>query len=304
ERNSLARNLPTDVEMINRGYQAGAEVGLAWKRDDSLQVLTGLNYEFSHADPYLFEEVATGNPTASSPWRDSHSVSDYSLFAQALYNHDTPHQWTFGGRFNHNEDSKGVFSPRVGYVWAVNPTTTFKALYAQAFRNPDFFEKQVNTPGVLIGDDKLEHEKVQSLDLALELIPEDSNLKHVANVFYLVASDIISRAATATPGEFQYKNGSDNHFWGLEYSLKTGMVNHRSWFLSYSYKEGHDDTNDVALKYLAKHSGSAGLTWQVGSQLAASPNMIYVGRREDVGDFALFNLTLSYAINKDWSASL
>lgn len=301
ERESPA--LPVGVFMNPRGYQAAADFSLSHQFHDNLGLLGGVTYEYSYTDPYWFTNAVTGAHTSLSAYTNSYHNNDTSLFFQVLWNHQTAHQWTFGGRFNSNSDTGSIFAPRLGYVWAINETTTFKALLAEAFRNPDFFEKRVNTPTVLFGDKDLKRENVDALDLAIEKVVDDRQ-KHTVNAFYLDANDAITRTPTGSGSEGRYTNDAHQHLYGLEYAFEHQFENKSSGFLSYRFNEGQDALTDTGLKYVAKHAGSVGLVWRASERLQITPTALWVDERGNTASFGVVNLTVNYQIAEQWSLSL
>jgi iron complex outermembrane receptor protein len=298
----------SDVTLNPSGSLFGAELSLAYTSGDWGSLLGGVVYEKRDADPYLFRFADDGSVHPFTAFAHSPSADDISVFGQGLFELGQRLEAVVGFRFNDDSDAGSSFVPRLGLVYELSENTFLKALYAEAYRTPDFFEKEVETYNVLYGDAALEPERTRNFDLAIDTaLGASYNLR--VNAFYLTTSDLIVRVPTDDPetmGENAavYTNGGGENIWGLEAALMAQPSDKMSLFVNYSWREGEDKDSGADSIYIANHTVSTGLVWKPLRKLHLKPNLQYAGERGAVDDYTLVNLVVSVPLTNSLSLEL
>jgi len=280
----------------------------------------GILYEYQHSDPYYFYKYETGEiDKTSSAYLNEYSTSDLAAYLQLETKIAQKLGLIAGLRLNNNKDYGTKITPRAGAVYNFSSRFSLKALYGQAFRNPNFFEKYVATVNVLFGDDKLNPEKIDTFDLGMDWLLDKNNSLRV-NYFYLSTNDLITRSKVIPAGEKgntkntpQYGNSLGQKISGLEAELKGRILTRIDYFLNvssiFSAKEKKDDSDVL---FVPKFLSNGGFNIKFG-KFTVSPYFQYVsakkgklanGTEVEVASYLLLNLNLLYEINKNLSLQL
>lgn len=308
-------NAETSLDM--EGDLFGAEAQISYKMAKWMTLLGGFSYEWSRSEPYLFIFEDDGSTHPFSPYIESHDTSDLSFFLQDIITFGERSNIIVGLRYNNNSDSGESFVPRLGVVYNLGENTFLKALYAEAYRSPDFFEKYVETYNVLYGDVELEPEKIRSFDVAL-----DMTLKKKANInvdlFYLETDNIVTRVPTTDPdttgtNAAEYTNLGGEKIYGLETSMMVRFNPETTIFFTYSYREGKNIETDEDLDFIANHTANGGVNWRAMKWLSINPNVQYVSERgyddfenalEKTDPYTLVNLVLTIPFSYQFELDL
>lgn len=204
-----------------------------------------------------------------------------------------------GLRYDHYSDFGSALSPRIAGVYGYSEESVFKAMYGRAFRAPSFIEMTADIPGLSIGDDQLEAEYVDTLELAY--IHKQGLDKVFRTNFYLSKfSDIIYRNGTTRV----YEQIGDSEIYGLEAEYKGRIDQNNRFALNGSYMIHGDEAGkpipDVADRILN------GWFFHDRGALTSATQIQYVGeRRRAAGDtrealeaYHLLNQTFSYRFSK------
>lgn len=210
-----------DTTAVSDSQMLGTELQYSVPIGDKINVITGLVYEDSSADPYLFIFNTDGVVSPFSAFLDSYDTQDLSLYAQGFFKPNERLTLIAGARYNDNSDAEDTkVVPRMGAVFKLGKDAYLKLLYGEAYRNPDFFEKHVATNGVLWGDPNLGRELIATFDLGLDIHFKERYALRV-NAFQLDTEDLISRrGAINNPNGAEYYNSEGEEVQGLELELK------------------------------------------------------------------------------------
>jgi len=298
----------SDTILDSSGSLFGADLSLAYSSGTWGSLLGGVVYEQRDADPYLFRFADDGSIHPHTAFAHSPSAHDISVFGQGLFDLTDRLNAVVGFRFNDDSDTGSSFVPRLGLVLELAEDVFLKALYAEAYRTPDFFEKEVETYNVLYGSETLEPERIRNFDVAVDTaLGERYNLR--VNAFYLTTSDLIVRVPTndpdtTGPNASVYTNGGGDKIWGLEAALMAQPTAGLTFFTNYSWRDGEDRESGEELIYIANHTVSLGLSWRAIRRLHVKPNLQYAAERGEVDDYTLVNLVVSVPFSPGFSLEL
>lgn len=294
----------------NKNRKMGADLQLAWMPVDSWRLVGGLYYEKQHTDPYLWKSAITGEFTAfqTSAYLDSHDADDQGGYLQADGRLHEKLGVVAGVRVNRNSIYGTKATPSLGLVFNPTGDVAIKLLYGQAFRNPNFFEKYVATFNVLYGDENLQPEKINSLEVGMDWFVTSSNNLRV-NLFSTSSSDLIARV-NIPPGPLgntavapQYANADGQKIQGLEIENKGSISRSLSYFLNASFLKGSEKRDDTDIQYIPKILANAGVTAHFGAPWTVATYFQYVGSKEGklntgapntVGGYSLVHVNLEY----------
>ncbi len=298
----------SDAILDSGGSLLAVEANMSYTMSERNSILGGVEYQLRQSDPYYFRFADDGSIHPQRAWLHSPSAHDYSVFAQGLFGLTDRADVVVGFRFNDDVDAGSSFLPRLGLVYRLGADTYLKALYAEAYRTPDFFEKEVETFDVLYGDPNLEPERTRNFDLAVDtVLGTKYNLQ--VNAFFLRTSDLIVRVPTSTPDEqgpnaSVYANGGGDEIWGVETSLVAQPAKPVKLFANYSYRDGEGRETGEENRYIGNHTFNLGLAWKLARFLNLSPSVQYVGEQGDVDGYVLLNTVLSFELARSLSLAV
>ncbi len=123
-----------------------------------------------------------------------------------------------GVRYDHYESFGGTVNPRVALIYNYEKTT-FKALYGQAFRAPNAYERFYSGTG-LNANPSLDAEAIKTYELAVDHTLTDHIRATVAGYFYTI-DDLVSLGDDpSAPGSLTYSNAGKTESMGLELQLE------------------------------------------------------------------------------------
>ena len=153
-------------------------------------------------------------------------------------------EWIFtaGLRYDHYSDFGKTINPRLALVWSPPMPLTTKLLYGRAFRAPSLTEMYIKNNPVLEGDDGLDAEVIDTLELAFEFFPL-LELNSRLSLFYYDMDDTIGVVPSPTPGiQTKYENTDGQRAYGFEFEVEWDVTNHLE--LSSSFAWQHAERKD------------------------------------------------------------
>jgi iron complex outermembrane receptor protein len=213
-----------------------------------------------------------------------------------------------GLRYDRYSTFGGSTNPRAALIYNPFEKTTFKLLYGQAFRAPNFYELYYHAPGNE-ANPSLGPERVKSTELVWEQYFQN-RFRLILTGFYYPIRDLISAESGVEAGDIQYQNahavdlrGFNLSFrrrspWGLE------VGGNYSFQVARNQDAAHFSVNSPA------HLGRAFVsTPLIRHELFASFDLQYVGSRQTLTDqrvaaYVVSNLTvLSRSLGEKWDVS-
>ena len=125
---------------------------------------------------------------------------------------------TIGVREDRNNVTGSKASPRTALIWQATPTTTLKALYGDAHRAPNAYERDYGDAHSQISNPNLQGETIDALELvADQRIGRDLALR--ASLYSWTIRDLITQFYDPTSGiPPQYQQGTEAKAHGVELS--------------------------------------------------------------------------------------
>ena len=217
---------------------------------------------------------------------------------------------TAGVRYDEYSDFGGTVNPRAALVWETTDELITKLLYGQAFRAPAFSEQYVKNNPVGVGNDNLDPETIETLELAFEYQPrKDVRLK--LNLFHYVAEDLIALTGTTLPQ--QYNNYAEQEGDGFEIELDWQPYEQLILRANFAYQQsenetiGHDVHDAPEMQFYLNPHWDFLADWSLDAQYfwIGERNRAEGDPREEIEDYNLVNLTLRRKnIEKHWDIAV
>jgi outer membrane receptor for ferrienterochelin and colicins len=299
-------------------FKTGVEVQGFYDFSEETHLIVGALYEYQDTTPYLNTIYNTDiiSPFKSSPFQDGHTSYDISSYLQI----DTK-LWKklglVGGiRYIKNKNYGSKFAPRGGIVYNASKELSFKLLYGNAFRNPSILEKYIDAPNIIYGNEDLNPEEINTLDIGFDLLVDKNNSLRV-NYFHTSTNDLVTRYLIVPAGEREntvdtpmYGNSAGERFNGVEVEWKGSLKKQFLYFLNFSYAEGEGKLECSKVEFIPNWQASCGLTWKSPGKLSkfsVSTYMKYTGKRDghlvngdytETDAFLLWNMNLKLNLSK------
>ena len=198
------------------------------------------------------------------------TINENSLHSQLYYNGEK-HRWVVGGRLVDNSLFGSDYSSRASYVYMFNNKNSLKLIAGQSFRSPSLFELYGQIGCCILGQELLQPEKADSVELAYlsawdnwflqsSIYWAEYRNKIVRGVEY----DFVLPNGEVLDNVNRYRNGNDFESTGLEVELK---YNSHNWsgFANFTYVDGNkgdkfEDEDHYNFKYVPNLMISAGLS--------------------------------------------
>jgi outer membrane receptor protein involved in Fe transport len=272
-------------------YDGGDKVGLDVHGRFDLwghtSVIAGVMHEREHSGtaPFISDTTGAIVPTAGS-WLARHDSDDTAVYVQIDTQLGSKVGVVGGLRYNENSEYGGHLSPRLGVVVAATDALSFKILYGNAFRNPNFFEKYVETVNVLWGDPNLKPEQIDTIDVGLDYML--SPLHNVRlNYFYIETDDIIARSRLIPAGQGgntkptpQYGNADGQKISGIEAEWRGWLTEHVFHFINVSFVKGEERSSGADVAFVPRYLANLGLAWKPSPRVSVAYYLHHVGEKK------------------------
>lgn len=210
---------------------------------------------------------------------------------------------TAGVRYDHYSDFGDTVNPRLALVWETAYNLTSKLLYGRAFRAPAFDELYIQNNPSIRGNELLDPEIVDTLELAFDYRPV-SDIVTKLNLFLYQAKDVIEFVGTDQGAARLAENAKDQEGRGFELEAKWEVTRKIDIFGSISFQESEDEGVDSwvpdAPRLRVYGAANWALTdawnWQLNVNHVADRKRAVLDSREPVDDYTLFGTSISYSI--------
>ena len=266
-----------------------------YENSDSSNVL-GISYEDSNARRYKTEK------NAYDIGLNNEKTKNYSIYDNGNYALNDEWSFVYGGRYffseYYDETQKDDihndnFSFRTGVIYNIQNNMSIKALYAQAYRVPSYFEKEVNSASVK-GNPNLSPEESESYDLIL--VHQLSNFNYTVDLFYTKIKDKISRVDIGG-GIQQNQNAGNVDFYGLELNTKFKLDNGLWGFAGYSYTQSTNEDDPSIEKFVYDNMFTAAISKKAFSNFKFNSAVKYLDSWGAASSYVLMNLSVDYELN-------
>jgi outer membrane receptor for ferrienterochelin and colicins len=239
---------------------------------------------------------------------DSRSSNIFSLFVQDEIHIRKNLVLNVGLRFDHYDTFGGTTNPRAALIYTPWARTTFKFLYGQSFRAPNFFELYYAAPGNE-ANPSLRPETVKTMELVWEQYFAN-HFRMTASAFYYPIHSLITEQLDPITGNAVFENAGSLYLRGLDFELDRRLPAGLEGTISYSFQDVTNPGAVLPLTNSPRHLVQASLIVPVIKQkLFASMDLQYVSKRADLtGNYAAAyvvpNVTLfSRNLRKGWDIS-
>jgi iron complex outermembrane receptor protein len=230
-------------------------------------------------------------------------------------------EWTFakgweltaGVRYDSYSDFGSEVSPRLALVWQTTDALTTKLLYGHAFRPPSSGEQHLQNNPVTLGNEGLDPETIDSLELAFDYRPVKS-LRLGLNLFvYEIEGliDYVSDPAPATTKTAQNAKDQEGHGFELEADWKVTDTLRLRGNVAWQHSEDKDTGEIVpdapGLQFYANAHWKFAPDWSLDGQYfwVGDRHRADGDTRSDIADYDIVNLTLRRKnIMKHWDFAL
>ena len=289
---------------LTRGKWAGTEISLSRKVLEKHRFSAGAefrrnflqeqgNYDLS---PFVQYSKSRNNSSIVSVYSQGEIVLTGNVRLNLGLHYD--HYSTFGGTLN----------PRAALLYSPLAKTTFKFLYAQAFRPPNDYELYYSGPTNL-ANPGLQPETARTMGVVLEQYVSRGTRLMVAGYYYPLRQ-LISEQTDGASGKLIFQNSSAVDMRGLEFELARTWTRGVETSAQYSFQDPKNQSWPPALYSVPKHLGGLKVSVPLlGKKLFASTDMDFVSRRRTLAGnyvpaYFLPNFTLfSRNVKQHWKVS-
>jgi iron complex outermembrane receptor protein len=201
-------------------------------------------------------------------------------------------------------------NPRAALVWETTDELITKLLYGHAFRAPAFGEQYVKNNPVGVGNENLDPETIETVELAFEYQPrKDVRLK--LNLFHYETEGLIALTGTTLPQ--QYNNYAEQEGDGFEIELDWQPYEQLILRANFAYQQsenktiGHDVHDAPEMQFYLNPHWDFLTDWSLDGQYfwIGERNRAEGDSREEIDDYHLVNLTLRRTnIAQNWDVAV
>ncbi len=230
-----------------------------------------------------------------SPLLSNKERKKSSLYLEDLYNLSESTSLQFGAKFDHYNDVKDQFNPRLAIVHRYDDKNIYKLMYTTSYREPSWREQYLVGAHYFNATGDIKPESVDAYEASyIHKLSISESIKF--NAFYLENKDQIhAQNSTRT-----FENSGDNELYGFEAELKLQPTSNDQFYINYSYVDGSNTSDTFA--NTAQNMVKAYYVHQLGHNIYASAVGKFVGdkkrlegdSREDVKAYTVVDVTLGY----------
>jgi outer membrane receptor for ferrienterochelin and colicins len=201
---------------------------------------------------------------------------------------------TAGLRFDRYAETFGsTLNPRMGLIYSPSPTATVKALYGQAFRAPNPFERFYNTEQV--NQPELSPETIKTYELVYEQY-FGHRYRVGASAYYYDVNELITQTQTEL-GDTYFANLDEVRATGIELEAEGRFDSGVRLSASYTLQKSEDQVSGLELSSSPRHLAKLHFSVPTYRELLASLELQYNGASRTIrgaraDDFLVANLTL------------
>ena len=277
------------------------ELGSVYKGLDKhlIRFSAGLRYEevfVDHHSNYGFGILGGNNlPTVSSPMQVVDGKLTDVTGTQFAFLKDTNRtigsfmlqdEWqiaddwhlTAGVRYDYYSDFGSTINPRLALVWDINEQLTSKFLYGKAFRAPSFLEMKTQNNPVLLGNDMLKPETINTVEWVFDYRPF-SSLRTALNLYYYHLDDLVTTPFISTQSIAQYKNLGNQDGYGTELELHWQLSEEWDLAGNYAWQYARNDQTKMRVSGVPEHHVYFASTWQFMPQWHFQSQLNWIGGR-------------------------
>ncbi len=274
------------------GDWAGIEGNYSWDFGSGNRLTFGGMYQRQYLKTFLAYYDQYGSQTYALP-EESFYSSFWALYFQQELKLRHNLNLTLGSHYDDYPLLTGVINPRIAFVYKPFGQSTFKILYGTAFRAPSIYEKYYTDELTMVGNDKLDPEKVETIEGIWEQWLGNKVFTSIS-FYHNSITNLITQVSNAD-GMLQYQNSSAIISRGLELALNWKLTNRWEGFFNFVLEESKDKNTGEKLINVPSKMGNIGVVIPLyGEKLRVSLKENYSdkrkGKREDI-EIKPFSLT-------------
>lgn len=207
-------------------------------------------------------------------------------------------QLTTGVRYDNYSDFGGTINPRIALVWDVNEQLTSKLLYGKAFRAPNFSEQGTQNNPVLLGNQELKPETINTVELAFDYRPF-SSLRTAINLYYYQIDNLITAVPDASGTLSTFRNNGGQNGYGTELEWNWQLAEKLGVTGNYAWQNAQSENTHSRVAGVPEHHVYVALQWRLFPQWQLQPQLNWIGGRLDpldpgrsLDDYETIDLTL------------
>jgi outer membrane receptor for ferrienterochelin and colicins len=239
---------------------------------------------------------------------DRRTSTIFSLYAQDEIHLRKNLVLNLGLRYDHYSTFGGTTNPRAALIYTPWEKTSFKFLYGQSFRAPNFFELYYAAPGNE-ANPSLRPETVKTTELVWEQYFAN-HFQMTTSAFYYPIHSLITEQLDHVTGNAVFTNAQSLNMRGLDFALSRKLPAGLEATVSYSYQDVTNPSTQTPVTNSPKHILQAGLVVPLIKQrVLASMDLQYLSKRATlsggyVGAYVLPNFTLlTRKVLRGWEVS-
>ncbi len=288
------------------GIRYDGELNLNYMPNEDIFLVSGIQYEFIKGNYYNIHNMDTGDIILYGIGDKEVSDSNISGYLQGDFSFGKI-GFVGGVRVVNNKDYGNFINPRAGIVFKASKKVFLKALYGNAFRAPNLFEKYANF-STTKGNTDLDPEKISTMDLGVDILTRNVNIR--LNYYYANAKDLIGRSLDPELNITKYFNLGESTYTGAEFEIRGKLVEKTTFFLNGSYIKG-EDTEGNDIPYIPDYLSNGGITYN-GRKILASFYYNYISPTTnptlngdvDIDSTFILNTKLGFKISEKLTFSL
>ncbi|HEX9911917.1 MAG TPA: TonB-dependent receptor [candidate division Zixibacteria bacterium] len=277
------------------GDWVGIEGNYSWDFGSGNRLTFGGMYQRQYLKTFLVYYDQYGSQTYALP-EESFYSSFWALYFQQEFKLRHNLNLTLGSHYDDYPLLTGVINPRIAFVYKPFGQSTFKILYGTAFRAPSIYEKYYTDEMTMVGNDKLDPEKVETIEGIWEQWLGNKAFTRIS-FYHNSITDLITQVSNAD-GMLQYQNSSAIISKGLELALNWKLTNRWEGFFNFVLEESKEKNTGEKLINVPTKMGNIGVVIPVyGEKFRVSLKENYSdkrkGKREDIEIDQFYITTLS-----------
>ncbi len=206
---------------------------------------------------------------------------------------------TSGLRFDHYSDFGATVNPRLALVWETSYNLTSKLLYGRAFRAPSFSEQFAQNNPVILGNDHLDPETIDTVELAFAYRPI-LNLQTDLSIFTYRARELIEFELDAGGVTKTAQNARDQLGYGFEFEFEWQLSSALKLFGNYAWQHAEDRDSGSRIADAPGQQLYLAGEWKFWPYWSVTPKLSWIADRHrapddsraDIADYTLVDLTL------------
>ncbi|HGO5814990.1 TPA: TonB-dependent receptor [Mannheimia haemolytica] len=290
-------------------YNANYQLDINFDREGEVQQAVSLLADYQRTT-----YTATAYKGVKKQLSEKSLATEYRLFTEQ------DHGLSLSGRFIDNSNYKNAWTGRIAGAYRLSPNARIHAGFGSAILNPNLME-YYGYNSKYLGNPALKPEK--SLGGDIGVLFETADKQQSLDITYFsrhVKNYIDSREVSCNPVTYEciyqaFNADKKAKIKGVELVYQGKLTQDLSAFANYTYTDIELDKqkDQYGKNYLRrpKHSGNAGLAYQITEKWGSNLNIAYVGKREDMyygpypyqvsvklPSYTLVNVGTNYQLNK------